>query len=484
MNDKQRFIHPIGIIPPQAIEFEESVLGAMMINKNSVNVVIDILKSEHFYKDANQLIFSAISSLFKKASPIDVLTVSDELKKTGNLERVGGMYAVMMLTEKVNSGLNFEYHAGVIYQKYIQRQLIVSGQELVKSAYDDTVDPFELVESHQAKVFSLTEDTHGRSFSSISDLAKGRIKEYEKKPLDGLTGVGSGLKSVDLLTSGWQPSDLIILAARPAMGKTAFALQLARNAAVINKTPVAIFSLEMSQEQLTDRLISSESGVFQDKLRRRDLSEYDWLLMNKVISLTEAPIFIDDTPGLAIQSMRAKALRMKEIHNIGLIIIDYLQLMDGGKDQKGNREQEIGKISRGLKVIAKELNIPVIALSQLSRAVESRPGGGKRPMLSDLRESGSIEQDADQVVFLYRPEYYGITEDELGLSTVGLCEAIFAKNRNGICDTAKLDFNGAVMRFKDWGSSTYESSNSGNPSSLTPNFNFDGLTNEEGEPAF
>ncbi|RZJ78415.1 MAG: replicative DNA helicase, partial [Chryseobacterium sp.] len=288
--------------------------------------------------------------------------------------------------------------------------------------------------------------TYGRNDINIQDAVTARIKAYDERNVEGLTGIGTGFDSLDRFTGGWQKSDLIIIAARPAMGKTALALETAKYAALNHNVPVCIFSLEMSQAQLTDRLISSESGVFQDKIKKRQLTEYDFQKIHEGIGgLMNSQIFIDDTPGLSINALRAKATRMKERYNIGLIVVDYLQLMEGGKDKSGgNREQEIGRISRGLKIIAKELDLPVIALSQLSRKVEERPGNAKRPMLSDLRESGSIEQDADQVVFLYRPEYYGIDEDEEGRSTVGICELIFGKNRNGICDTVPLRFNGSL----------------------------------------
>jgi replicative DNA helicase len=442
----------LGKLPPQALDLEEAVLGALLLEKDAFTRVYDILTSESFYNTANQLIYSAIASLFAKSSAIDILTVTAELRRTGHLEMVGGAYYVTNLTSRLASSANITDHAQIVVQKYIQRETIRICTETISNAYDDTNDIYDLVETHQAQIFDTVKNAYGKTETHISEAVKERLIEYGKKQVDGLTGIGTGFKNLDTFTSGWQKQDLIIIAARPAMGKTALAIETAKYAATMHNYPVGIFSLEMSTAQLTDRLISSETGVFQNKIKKRDLSEYDWQqIHNGITKLVDSNIYIDDTAGISINSMRSKAIRMKERYGIELLVVDYLQLMSGAGEKNGNREQEIGKISRGLKMIAKDLDIPVIALSQLSRAVESRPGlNGKRPMLSDLRESGSIEQDADQVIFLYRPEYYGITEYEDGQTTAKRCELIFGKNRNGVCDIVDMEFNGALMKFSDF----------------------------------
>jgi len=441
----------LGKLPPQAVDLEEAVLGAVMLEKNSIFEVMTILKTECFYKDNHQKIFNSIKLLYEAKSPIDILTVTAQLRKQGELDMIGGAYYITELTSRVSSAANVKYHSMIIYQKFLQRELIRIGTETINDAYEDTTDVFELIEKNQNSTYSLMANMNGKDIKNIGDLGRSRLLDYKKVSINGLTGLGSGFKSIDSITGGWQKKDLIIIAARPAMGKTAFALQVAKNAAIQHGCAVGVFSLEMSENQLTDRLISSETGIYQDKLLKRQLNQYDFnQLENSTVNLFNSKIFIDDTASLSLNILRSKAVRLKQLHNIGLIVIDYLQLMDGAKDNKnGNREQEISKISRGLKGLAKDLDIPVIALSQLSREVEKRAGNSKRPMLSDLRESGSIEQDADSVLFLYRPEYYGISETETGESTLGMCEIIFAKNRSGICDTANLIFNGSVMKFFD-----------------------------------
>lgn len=443
--------HLLGKIPPQASDLEECVLGAILLESSALARVSDILKPDSFYVPAHNKIYTAISALFAKSSAVDMMTVVAELRQQGTLEEIGGPFFITSIMGRVANSANIVDHAKIIEQKYIQREMIRLCSETIASAYDDTTDIYELVEKHQGEVYNSVKSTYGRNDVHISDAVKSRLMEYQKQSAEGLTGVGTGFTELNKLTNGWQNTDLIIIAARPAMGKTAFVLETAKAAAIMHKIPVGIFSLEMSHQQLTDRMISSESGVFQDKIKKRSLNEYDWLQMhNNLGPLVESNIYIDDTPGISITAMRSKAIRMKERYGIGLLVVDYLQLMEGSKERRGNREQEISTISRGLKIIAKELGIPVIALSQLSRALESRPGiNGKRPMLSDLRESGSIEQDADQVAFLYRPEYYGYDEDEFGNSTAGVVEVIFGKNRNGICDTVPLRFNGALMKFFD-----------------------------------
>lgn len=401
-----------GKIPPQAVDLEEVVIGAMMIDKKGVDEVIDILHPDVFYKESHKHIYEAIFKLFESSEPIDLLTVSTQLKQDGKLEVVGGDFYLIKLTQKVTSSAHIEFHARIILQKYIQRSLIKISNEIIQEAYEDATDVFDLLDAAESKLYDVTQGNLKRSAETAQNLviqAKKRIEEISGK--EGLSGVPSGFHKLDELTSGWQPSDLIIVAARPGMGKTAFTLSMARNMAVQSNMPVAFFSLEMSSVQLITRLISSETGLSSEKLRTGKLEKHEWEQLNvKVKTLESAPLFIDDTPSLSIFDLRAKCRRLASQHGIKMIMIDYLQLMTAGGTQKGgNREQEISTISRNLKALAKELNVPVIALSQLSRAVETR-GGSKRPILSDLRESGAIEQDADIVSFIYRPEYYKIDE--------------------------------------------------------------------------
>ena len=440
-----------GKIPPQAIDLEEVVLGAMMIDKKGVDEVIDILHPDVFYKDAHRFIYEAIFILFEESQPVDLLTVSSQLKKAGKLEVCGGDFYLIKLTQKVASSAHIEFHARIILQKYIQRSLIKISGEIIEDAYDDATDVFDLLDAAEAKLYDVTQGNLKRSAETAQDLviqAKKRIEEIAGK--EGMSGIPSGFDKVDKLTSGWQPSDLIIVAARPGMGKTALTLSMARNMAVNSNIPVAFFSLEMSSVQLITRLISSETGLSSEKLRTGKLEKHEWEQLNvKVKSLEKAPLFIDDTPSLSIFDLRAKARRLASQHGIKMIMIDYLQLMTAGGSQKGgNREQEISTISRNLKALAKELSVPVIALSQLSRAVETR-GGSKRPILSDLRESGAIEQDADIVSFIYRPEYYKIDEwdDEEHTPTQGQAEFIVAKHRNGGLENIRLKFIGNQGKF-------------------------------------
>ena len=440
-----------GKIPPQVVELEEVVLGAMMIDKKGVDEVIDILHADAFYKTSHQYIFEAIFQLFENSEPVDLLTVSNQLRKDQRLEASGGDFYLVQLTQKVSSSAHIEFHARIILQKFIQRSLIKISNEIIEASYDETTDVFDLLDSAESKLYEVTQGNIKRSSETAMELvmqAKKRIEEISNK--EGLSGVPSGFDKLDQLTSGWQPSDLIIVAARPGMGKTALTLSMARNIAVTRDTPVAFFSLEMSSVQLITRLISSETGLSSEKLRTGNLEKHEWEQLNvKVKGLEKAPLFIDDTPSLSIFDLRAKARRLASQHGIKLIVIDYLQLMTAGGTQKGgNREQEISTISRNLKALAKELNIPVIALSQLSRAVETR-GGSKRPLLSDLRESGAIEQDADIVSFIYRPEYYKIDEwdDEERSPTEGQAEFIVAKHRNGGLENIRLKFIGHLGKF-------------------------------------
>jgi replicative DNA helicase len=586
-----------GKVPPQAVPLEEAVLGALMLDKDALNTVIDVLEPESFYLDAHQLIYRAMKRLFERSQPIDLLTLTEELKKTAHLEAIGGPYYLVELTNKITSAANIEFHARIISQKFIQRELIRISTDMIRDAYEDTTDVLELLDAAEKGLFGIAEKNMSRSYDSMSTLASKALKQIAelKGKEDGLTGVPTGFTDLDRLTSGWQPSDLIILAARPGMGKTSFVLSLAKNAAVDYKKGVAIFSLEMASIQLAMRLISMESEIPLNKMRNGQMTPEEFTQLNKAIeSISDASIYIDDTPGINIFELRAKCRRLKMLYNIQIIIIDYLQLMSGGGDnQRGNREQEVSAISRALKGLAKELNVPVIALSQLSRAVEVR-GGSKRPQLSDLRESGcltgdtlimdaitgkkipiktlaersiqqplhvlgmghdlriasqtmvkvfysgrkqvfalktatgrlikasanhpffkkegwtalehlrpgdqiavprqvkknpdpqiqwdliqsitplgvedvydatvpgvhnfiandfivhnSIEQDADIVSFIYRPEYYQITEDEQGQSLKGIAEIIIAKHRNGALDTVRLRFTDQFARFSN-----------------------------------
>jgi replicative DNA helicase len=442
-----------GKLQPQAIDLEAAVLGALMLERDALSNVIDILKPELFYEPRNQKIFESIQTLFQKSSPVDILTVTSQLRTQGDLEMIGGAYYITELTNRVASAANIEYHARIISQKYIQRELIRISTEIIQSAYEDTTDIFDLLDHAEKNLFDIAQNNLRRDSRKMDEMIKESLDTLEalKDKVDGLTGVPSGFSALDRMTSGWQPSDLVIIAARPAMGKTAFVLSCARNAAVQFKKPVVVFSLEMSSLQLVNRLISGETEIEQEKIRKGNLADWEWQQVHsKIGSLTEAPLFIDDTPALNIFEFRAKCRRLKSQYDIQMVIVDYLQLMHGKADGKGgNREQEIGSISRALKSVAKELNVPVLALSQLSRAVENRPGGSKRPLLSDLRESGSIEQDADMVLFLYRPEYYGLTEDEEGKSTLGIGEVIIAKHRNGETGTVPLRFIGKYVKFTD-----------------------------------
>ena len=446
-----------GKVPPQATDLEEAVLGALMLDSDALSNAIEILRKESFYKSEHQKVFEAIESLFNGAQPVDILTVTNQLRKSGDLEEIGGAVFVAGLTERVASAANIETHARIIAQKYIQRELIKISAKIMTDAYDETSDVFDLLGEAEKSLYEVSEGNIRKNVDKMSSLIRQALDQIEevKNKEGGISGVPSGFQELDKVTSGWQKSDLIILAARPGMGKTAFVLSTARNTAVQFNKPVAVFSLEMSSVQLVNRLIASESGISAEKLRKGNLEDHEWIQLNqKITQLSEAPIFIDDTPALTIFELRAKCRRLKKQHNIELIIIDYLQLMHaGGSHKGGNREQEISTISRSLKSIAKELDVPIIALSQLSRAVETR-GGDKRPMLSDLRESGAIEQDADIVCFIYRPEYYGMTE---WMNTspgedpdcTGQGEIIIAKHRNGSLENVRLRFIAKLAKFTD-----------------------------------
>jgi len=442
-----------GKVQPQARELEEAVLGAMMLERDAVAPVFDILKEESVYSDAHQQVFGAMRNLFARTEPIDLLTVTEELRKLGQLERIGGAFTVTELTNRVTSAANVEYYARIIAQKFIQRELIRISTKIIEQAYEDTTDVLQMLDSVERDIFEVTDKNLRKNYSKIDQLITKSLKHLElmrTQELD-VTGVQSGFTALDRVTSGWQKSDLIILAARPGMGKTAFVLSLARNSSVDFSKPVAVFSLEMSNLQLTNRLLSAETEIPSEKLRSGKLADYEWAqLTSKIDKLSNAPLFIDDTPAINIFELRSKCRRLKAQHDIQMIIIDYLQLMCGGQSDNrgGNREQEISSISRSLKGLAKELEVPVIALSQLNRSVETR-GGDKRPQLSDLRESGAIEQDADMVVFLYRPEYYKNDTDPANMPTKGLTEVIIAKHRNGSLETVPLRFIPHLMKFTD-----------------------------------
>jgi len=449
---KQIPVNEGGKLPPQAVELEEVVLGALMLEKDAYITVGDLLQPEAFYKESHQEIYKAIQRLAMEEEPIDLLTVSEQLKKMKMLEKVGGLVYVSKLTDRVASAAHIEFHARIIAQKYIQRELIRVSTDIQNSAFDESVDVADLLDKAQQEVFDVAEGNIKKETSAIKSIVDEAIIGIEKaaeRP-DGMSGVPSGFTALDRITSGWQPSDLVIIAARPSMGKTAFVLSMARNMAVHHNAPIAVFSLEMSNIQLVTRLIASETELGSEKLRSGKLQDYEWKQLHKKIKpLVEAPIFIDDTPALSIFELRAKCRRLKAKYDIQVLIIDYLQLMTAGSDMRGNREQEVSLISRQLKIIAKELNIPVIALSQLNRGVEQRTGDAKKPMLSDLRESGSIEQDADMVLFIHRPERYGIVTDSEGNDLRGIADIIIAKHRNGAVGDIQLRFRNELAQFCD-----------------------------------
>jgi replicative DNA helicase len=440
----------IGKVPPQAIDMEEAVLGAVMLEKEAVITILDILKPESFYKEAHQKIFNAICYLNLKEHPVDLYTVTEQLKATGELESVGGPVYLTQLTSKVVSAANVDYHARIVAQKYIQRELIRVSTEIQVRAFDDTRDVNELLDYSENALFQVAEGNIRKEVAPINMVIKEAIQEIEAagKREDALVGIPSGFTKLDRLTSGWQKGELVIIAARPSMGKTAFALSMARNMAIDHGRKVAIFSCEMSSVQLVNRLIISETDIPGDKIKNGRLSEDEWKQLDtRIKKLVQAPIFIDDTPAISIFELRAKCRRLMAQHKLDIVIVDYLQLMTG-PENAGSREQEVSNISRSLKSISKELMVPILALSQLNRSVEMR-GGTKRPLLSDLRESGAIEQDADMVVFIHRQEKFGIPSFEDGSSTKGIAEIILAKNRNGPVDDVRLRFREEKAQFID-----------------------------------
>lgn len=443
------------MLPPQAVEIEEAVLGGMLIEHEAATMALELLRPEDFYRKAHRHIFEVMMELYEKSNPLDIITVENELRDKKLLEECGGPGYLSELTRSVSSAANIEYHAQILTEKAIKRTIIQQFTDVVKDSYDPGSDPYELLDKAEKSIYELANSKRGGESNAISDILKKTLQHLEeiRGQKGGITGVPSGT-DVDRITAGWQRGDLIIIAARPSMGKTAFVLTVARNASLFpdieKRASVALFSLEMSDQQLIQRLLTMEARVDAQAARTGRLKDDEFKRLIEAASrLFKAKIFIDDTPAISVMEMRSKCRRLKSEHDISLIIVDYLQLMRGNtNDRNSNREQEIATISRGLKGLAKELDVPVIALAQLSRAVEQR-GGNKRPQLSDLRESGSIEQDADVVCFLYRPEYYGITTDEEGQSTVGIGEVIIGKQRNGPVGDIKLQFVKEYARFEN-----------------------------------
>jgi replicative DNA helicase len=443
-----------GKVPPQATELEEAVLGAIMLEKDKLAEVLEIIQSSDcFYVDANQKIYAAIRRLFDKGMPVDLLTVTDELRKTDELEIVGGPYYLTRLSMSVVSSAHVEAHARIVMEKFIQRELIRISGNVISEAYEDSTDVFDLLDKAESNLYEITDKHLRKNFKSLKEVLVTTVRDIEdaKNKQEDVTGVPTGFKALDKLTSGWQKNALIIVAARPAVGKTAFCLNLAMNAAMnTNKPfPVAFFSLEMGAGELVKRMLSATTEVSMDAITKGRMQEHEFVQMTQRMNkLASAQIFLDDQAALNIFELRAKARRLKQKHDIQLIVIDYLQLMQADINKGGNREQEISKISRDLKSLAKELEIPIIALSQLNRGVESRKES-KVPQLSDLRESGAIEQDADMVMFLYRPEYYGINNDEMGNPIEGETHVHIAKNRSGQTDTVKVRFIKEYQKFVD-----------------------------------
>ena len=441
---------------PQDKDLEEAVLGALMLEKDAYTIVCDILKAESFYEPANRKIYEAIQTLGASQQPIDMLTVTEQLRLNGTLDEVGGPMFVSELTSRVASGAHVDYHARIVAQKYLARELISFASEIERKAFDESNDVDDLMQEAEGKLFEISQRNVKKDVTQIDPVIGQAIEQIQAAAnrTSGLSGLETGFHELDKLTSGWQNSDLIIIAARPAMGKTAFVLSMAKNMAVNYNTPTAIFSLEMSNLQLVNRLVSNVCELPSEKIKSGQLSPMEWdQLMARIKHLYGAPLYIDDTPSLSIFELRTKARRLVREHNVRIIIIDYLQLMNASGMKFGSSEQEVSMISRSLKQLAKELNIPIIALSQLNRSVESRGDSkeGKRPQLSDLRESGAIEQDADIVCFIHRPEYYmrsGVDANDRDIR--GLAEFIVAKHRSGRVDDVELRFKAEFARFENW----------------------------------
>ena len=442
-----------GRIQPQARELEEAVLGALMIEKDAYSQVSEILRPESFYDRVHQLIYAAITSLAVRQEPVDILTVTEQLRRSGQLEEVGGPFYITQLSSKVASSAHIEYHARIIAQKFLARELITFSSAIQSKAFDETQDVDDLMQEAEGKLFEISQQNMKKDYTQINPVIAEAYQLLQKAAArtDGLSGLESGFTGLDKMTSGWQNSDLIIIAARPAMGKTAFVLSMARNIAVNFRHPVALFSLEMSNVQLVNRLIVNVCEIPGEKIKSGQLLPYEWQQLDvKLKDLIDAPFYVDDTPSLSVFELRTKARRLVREHGVKIIIIDYLQLMNASGMSFGSRQEEVSTISRSLKGLAKELNIPIIALSQLNRGVESREGvEGKRPQLSDLRESGAIEQDADMVCFIHRPEYYKIFQGEKGEDYRGMAEIIIAKHRNGATGDVLLRFKGEFARFQN-----------------------------------
>lgn len=442
-----------GRIQPQARELEEAVLGALMIERDAYAQVSEILRPESFYDHIHQLIYSAITDLIVRQEPVDILTVTEQLRKRGELEEVGGPFYITQLSSKVASSAHIEYHARIIAQKFLARELITFTSNIQSKAFDETLDVDDLMQEAEGKLFEISQQNMKKDYTQINPVIAEAYQLLQKAAArtDGLSGLASGFTTLDKITAGWQNSDLVIIAARPAMGKTAFVLSMARNIAVSFKNPVALFSLEMSNVQLVNRLIVNVCEIPGEKIKSGQLLPYEWQQLDyKLKELIDAPLYVDDTPSLSVFELRTKARRLVREHGVRIIIIDYLQLMNASGMSFGSRQEEVSTISRSLKGLAKELDIPIIALSQLNRGVESREGiEGKRPQLSDLRESGAIEQDADMVCFIHRPEYYKIYQDDKGHDLRGMAEIIIAKHRNGATGDVLLRFKGEFARFQN-----------------------------------
>ncbi len=442
-----------GHLQPQAPELEAAVLGALMIERDAYPLISEILKPESFYEHRHQLLYKAIQTLAIQQKPVDILTVAEQLRSAGELEEVGGPVYISQLAGSVNSSAHIEYHARIIAQKFLARELISFTSSVQTKAFDETQDVEDLMQEAEGQLFTISQQNMKKDYTQINPVIDEAYKQLKIAASrdSGLSGLSTGFYALDKYTSGWQNSDLVIIAARPAMGKTAFVLSMAKNIAVNNREPVALFSLEMSNVQLVNRLITNVCEIPGEKIKSGQLAPYEWgQLDSNINALFDAPLYVDDTPSLSIFELRTKARRLVREHGVKLIIIDYLQLMNASGASFGSRQEEVSTISRSLKGLAKELNIPIIALSQLNRGVESREGiEGKRPQLSDLRESGAIEQDADIVCFIHRPEYYKIFQDEKGNDLHGVAEIIIAKHRNGAVGDVRLRFVGNYARFQN-----------------------------------
>ena len=442
-----------GHLQPQALEVEKAVLGALMIDKDAYSVVCEILYPESFYEPRNKKVYAAIRDLAMAEKPVDIVTVTDQLSKSGTLEDVGGPVYIAELSGRVASSANIEYHANIIAQKFLARQLIQYASDLETKAFDETIDVDELMQHAEGSLFELSQKNMKKDYTQIDPVVTQAVKVIQEaaKNKDGMTGIPSGYHGLDDKTSGWQDSDLVIIAGRPAMGKTAFALSMAKNIAADYRVPIAFFSLEMSNQQLVNRLLSNVCEIEGKKILNGQLQPDEWERLDKRVNmLLGAPIYVDDTPGLSVFELRTKARRLVREHDVKIIMIDYLQLMNANGMRFSSRQEEVSTISRSLKGLAKELNIPIIALSQLNRGVESREGlEGKRPQLSDLRESGAIEQDADMVLFVHRPEYYHIYQDDNGRDLHGMAQIIIAKHRKGATGDVLLNFRGEFTRFEN-----------------------------------